>query len=42
MLCLGVVWERPPYFAGGGINVKDNKPYHIYKVMKSYDGREDF
>ena len=28
------------YFARRGINVKDNKSYHI-KVMKSYDGRED-
>ena len=28
-LCLEVVWERPPYFAGRGINVKDNKSYHI-------------
>ena len=26
-LCLEVVWERPPYFAGRGINVKDNKEY---------------
>ena len=28
-LCLKVVWERPPYFAGRGINVEDNKSYHI-------------
>ena len=27
--CLEVVRERPPYFAGRGINVKDNKSYHI-------------
>ena len=39
-LCLEVVWERPPYFTGRGINVKDNK-FTIYKMMKLYDGRED-
>ena len=30
-LCLEVVWERPPYFAGRVINVKDNKSYHKIK-----------